>query len=795
MKNTRFKKLLKKNSVILLDGSSGVALQKAGMPKGVCPEKWAISNSNYLIKLQQDYIKAGSQIIYTFTFGANRIKLSEFGLGNEVISINKQLARISKNVAKNRVLVAGDIGPTGKFPQPTGDMSFEECVNIFKEQVKGLLLGGVDLFVIETMIDIQEARAALIACKEMSDLPVIVSMTFDKNKRTLTGTTPEAAIVTLQSLGADVVGTNCSTGPKEIIEVVKLIKKYAKVPIIAKPNAGLPQLINDMTIFDMDAREFASYTRKMISAGACLIGGCCGTTPEYISLMKKNIKNRKIKIKKKIPLALSSYQKVVKIDKQLTIIGERINPTGKKQLQEELRNGLTNEIRNLAVEQIYKGASILDINVGMPGINEKETMQKVINLLSTIVDVPLCIDSSSPDVIESALRIYPGRALINSISGETKKLKKLLRIASKYGAMFILLPLDGKGVPEKSTHRQKIIKKIVKLANKYGFTKNDIIIDGLVMTVSSNQNAPQQTLNLIKWSKKNGYNSIVGLSNVSFGLPQRNIINSTFLHMAKKAGLTFAIANPSADLKTINKDAISLLLGKDKNCSNWIKKYNIISDNKKNREKSSRSKTIYDAVVNGEKEIISNLINMELVKGEKPEYIVDNSLIPAINYVGELYEKKVYFLPQLISSADAMKFAFNILEPLLLKNNIKEHKNNIILATVKSDVHDIGKNIVALMLKNYGYNVYDLGKDVDSKIIISKAKELNAQIIGLSALMTTTMSEMKTVIQLSKKEKLNCKIIIGGAVITESFAKEIGADGYAKDAYEAVKLVEKILKN
>ncbi|MBP7792214.1 MAG: homocysteine S-methyltransferase family protein [Candidatus Goldbacteria bacterium] len=793
MEKTKFKRMLKKNKIILLDGSSGVALQKAGMPKGVCPEKWAISNKNHLLKLQRDYINAGSQIIYTFTFGANRTKLNEFNLGKEVFSINKRLTEISKSIAKNKILVAGDIGPTGKFPEPTGNMNFDDCINIFKEQIKGLLAGGVDLFVIETMMDIQEARAALIACKEMCNLPVIVSMTFDKNKRTLTGTTPEAAIVTLQSLGADVVGSNCSTGPEEMIDVIKLMRPYAKVPIIAKPNAGLPKLINDKTVFDMDAKKFASYTGKLILAGTSLIGGCCGTTPEYISLMKKNIISTTSKTKNKIQSALSSYQKVLETGNKFIIIGERINPTGKKRLQEELKNGMTNEIRNLTVEQVENGASILDVNVGMPGINEKEVMKKIINLLSTITDAPICIDSSSPDVIETALKIYPGRALINSISGETKKLKKMLPLAAKYGAMFILLPIDDNGIPETQTKRQTIIKKILKLSKKYGFTKNDVIIDGLVMTVSSKPNAPKQTLNLIKWSKRNGYNSIIGLSNVSYGLPQRQIINSTFLNMAKKAGLNFVIANPSADLTIINKDAINLLLGKDKNCSIWIKKYNVTGNEQKSIIK--KSKTIYDAVVNGEKDNIVDMVNSELKNGVKPEDMVNNLLIPAINYVGELYDKKTYFLPQLISSADTMKKAFDVLEPLLFKNKTVKQKYNIVLATVKGDIHDIGKNIVALMLKNYGYNVYDLGKDVDSGIIISKAKEFKAHIIGLSALMTTTMTEMKTVIQIARKEKIKSKIIIGGAVITESFADEISADGYAKDAYDAVKLVKKILGN
>jgi len=794
MTKKEFKKLISKDGVILLDGSSGVELQKRGMPSNTCPEKWAIENPEHLMKLQKEYIDAGSKIIYTFTFGANPIKLNEYGLKNQTYSINKKLAAISKSIANKKALVAGDIAPTGKFPEPFSDVSFDEIVEQYKVQVKGLLDGGVDLFVIETMMDLQETRAAVIAVKELCNLPVIASMTFDESKRTLTGTTPEAAVVTLQALGIDAVGVNCSTGPDKMIEVVKLMSKYAKIPIIAKPNAGIPRLQDGKTIFDMDANSFASYTKKLISSGACLIGGCCGTNPDYIKLMKLNIIKPSIKINNKKKSILSSYNKVVEIGKKLLIVGERINPTGKKQLQESLKTGDMQEIRRLAIEQIENGAALLDVNVGMHGINEKQVMKSVINFLCKISDIPLCIDSSSPDVIENALRIYPGRALINSISGETKKLKKLLPIVSKYGAMFILLPVDDKGVPASLSKRLKVIKNVLKKSEKYGFDKGDIVIDGIVMTVASKPDAPRQTLKLIEWARKNGFKSIIGLSNVSFGLPERHLINSTFLNLAKKSGLNLVIANPSLNLKIKNNDAINVLTGKDKNCKNWINKYG--NKQKQIIKKSGQNKltkTIYDAVVKGEKEIIKDLVNEELKKGKSPSEIVDKMLIPAINYVGELYDKKIYFLPQLVASADTVKTAFSILEPLLLKNEKKQEKATIILATVKGDVHDIGKNIVALMLKNYGYNVVDLGKDVDAKIIIEKAKQLNADIIGLSALMTTTMIEMKTVILSAKKNNLKSKIIIGGAVVTQSFANEIGADGYAKDAYEAVKIVKNLL--
>jgi len=795
MTKAQFKNLVKKG-IILLDGSSGVELQKRGMPAGVCPEKWILENPSYLYDLQQEYIKAGSQIIYTFTFGANPYKLKEFNLEKKVYSINKKLALLTKKVAGKNILVAGDIAPTGHFPEPFGDIDFNEHIEQYKKQVKGLLAGGVDLFVVETMMDIQETRAAIFAIKELCDLPIMVSLTFDESKRTLTGTSPESAVISLQYLGIDAIGTNCSTGPDKMIDVIKAMAKYANLPLIAKPNAGMPVLKDGKTFFSMTAYEFASYTKKLIKAGAVIVGGCCGTSPEFIKLMKKEIKKLdidKLLLKENKKMLLSNGKSFIDLSNknQFTIIGERINPTGKTKLQESLKSKNFIEIRNLAVEQIEKGAKILDVNVGMPGINEKHLMKDIVNYLCKYLDVILCIDSSSPEVIKTALKIYPGRALINSISCEKKKLKDLLPIAKYFGAMFILLPVDDKGVPQTSIDRIKKLKKPLKIIAKQNFKSDDFIIDGLVMTVSSNQNAANETLKFIKWIKSKGFKSIIGLSNVSFGLPERNIINSTFLHLSKKAGLNFAIANPSANLKIVNKDAIKLLTGKDKNCRNWIQKYSSIK--KSDKKEIKKEKSIYDTIIKGEKEEIPELIKQELERGKKPEEIVDNILIPAINQVGDLYDKKIYFLPQLIASADAMKTAFNILEPLLLKKTEDKKEIKIILATVKGDIHDIGKNIVALMLKNYGYKIHDLGKDIASEYIIKKAKELNADIIGLSALMTTTMPEMKKVIDMAKKQNINCKFMIGGAVVTQAYADEIGAK-YAKDAYDAVKLVKSILK-
>ncbi len=804
MNKARFSEIISQK-IIILDGATGTQLQKRGMPTGVCPEKWVIDNPEVIRELQREYVEAGSDIICTCTFGANRIKLEERGLGNRTVELNKRLVHISREAASGKALVAGDMGSTGKFIKPLGDMTFEECVNIYKEQVKGLLEGGVDLFIVETMLDIQEARAALLAVKESCDLPVIVSMTFDENRRTLTGTDPVTALITLQSLGADAVGCNCSTGPEQMTEIIKLLKPYARVPIMAKPNAGLPRLVNGATIFNMGADEFGAYANSFIDAGVNLIGGCCGTSPEYIMKLSSICLGSKPKLPDPVRFsAVTSARKTAffGFDLPVTIVGERINPTGKKKLQTELKEGSINEVTRLTLEQVEKGATILDVNVGMPGINEKETMLKVIEHLGQICDAPLCLDSSSPEVLEAALRIYPGRALINSISQEKHKLDKLLPVAAKYGAMFILLPLSDEGVPKKAEQRREVILKVLGEASAYGYQKCDIVVDGLVMTVSSDQEAAQETLKLIDWcSSEFGSGTIVGLSNVSFGLPERSWINSAFFAMAIDRGLTMAIANPSSDLLMSVKMACDVLTMKDINSRNYIEYFNNIEKPEAGIAQPSKSEKntgekIYDAVLKGDKESIPMLIDKALSENTAPQDIVDMFLIPAINQVGKLFDEKKYFLPQLIQSAETMKKGFDCVEPLL-KQDKKDVSDEVIVvvATVKGDIHDIGKNIVALMLRNYGFKVFDLGKDVSADKIISEAQRLGAHIIGLSALMTTTMVEMKEVITLAKDRGLESKFMIGGAVVDNEYAKEIGADGYSADAYEAVKLAKELSKN
>lgn len=817
MKIDEFYRLLN-NNILILDGASGTEMQKRGMPTGVCPELWAAGHPELLIDLQREYFKAGSNAVYTFTMGANRKKLEHYDRHADVRELNRRLAQVSREAAGEKGLVAGDISSTGHFISPVGDLAFEEAVEIYKEQVRGLLLGGVDFFVIETMIDIQETRAALIAVKESSDLPVCVCMTFGEDGRTVTGTDPMTAVVTLQCLGAAAVGCNCSAGPEQMLGIITEMKKASRVPLIAKPNAGIPQLINGETVFGVEPDTFGALMLPFARLGVSLVGGCCGTTPEHIRKVKEYIdkaereetyaigycsdENREKGSDIWGVLTSASRTLLLHPEQRLTVIGERINPTGKKALQRELLEGELNEIHRLAHEQVNAGAEILDVNVGMPGISELDTMVKTVEYLSTSLTIPLCIDSSDPEVIEAALRVYPGRALINSIPAETGKMEKLLPIAAKYGAMFILLPLNEKGIPSKAEERYWLIQDGVKKAGDYGFSKRDIIADALAMTASADQKAPAETLKVIEWCRNEcGILSVIGLSNISFGLPERNNINAAFLAMAADRGLSLVIANPSAESMMNMRYASDVLTGRDAGSTEYIKKFAAakpsaeqINEKPSGTKKADYVKDIFDAVAEGNLDSIEGLLDKALKEGAKPQRLVDECLIPAINHVGELFDKQIYYLPQLIRSANTMKTAFTKLEPLLEQDAPMFHgkKVKIVLATVKGDIHDIGKNIVSLMFRNYGFEVYDAGRDAKAEDIVKKAKEVGASIIGLSALMTTTMTEMKNVIELVRSEGLQCKIMIGGAAVTQAYADEIGADGYSADANSAVKLAQRL---
>lgn len=786
--------------LVYLDGATGTNLMKAGMPVGACPEQWILDHKEVMLELQKSYIEAGTDILYAPTFGANRIKLSEYGLEHRIQEMNRELVAISKEAAGKKGYVAGNLTMTGKQLYPMGTMTFEELVDVYKEQVRFLEEAGVDLFVVETMMSLQESRACIIAIKEVSELPVMVTMSYNEDGRTLYGTDPVTAVVTLQSLGADAVGVNCSAGPKEMIPLIKAMKEYATVPIIAKPNAGIPVLQDGTTIYPMEAKEFSEYGKLLVEAGAGILGGCCGTTPMHIKKLKEQTKEIIVPaINKKKKRLLTSERKTVEIelDGPFMVVGERINPTGKKMLQEELKEGKLDLVLQMAEEQEENGADILDINMGMNGINEKEMMLNVITEVSNAVNLPLCIDSSHVDIIEAALRIYPGRALINSISLEKGKVEQLIPIAKKYGAMFVLLPLSDQGLPKDLEEKKQIIHTIMDAALEAGMDKEDIVVDGLVATVGANKKAALECFETISYCKDMlGLATICGLSNISFGLPQRPYINTAFLTMAISKGLTMAIANPSQDLLMNVAFASDLLLNKEEADLRYIKKANASVKNEKTIETFvtvSGEKEVFEAVVKGNKKNILNLVEKELKKEKKPDTIMNEELIPAINHVGELFNQQKYFLPQLIASAETMKIAIEYLEPLLQTNEDVKEKATVVIATVEGDIHDIGKNLVVLMLKNYGYKVVDLGKDVSKEAIIEAAKEHHASVIGLSALMTTTMMRMKEVVAYAKQKKVEAKIMIGGAVITQSFTDEIGADAYAKDAQDAVEVVKKLL--
>jgi 5-methyltetrahydrofolate--homocysteine methyltransferase len=794
----KIKSLLAKN-IIILDGAFGTELQKKGLPGGACPEKWCLDNPQIIRDLYSSYQKAGAQIVYTCTFGANRFKLKQYGVKENSYQVNFELARLAKLAVGKKALVAGDIGPTGLFIEPFGPLAFEEAVDAFKEQVRGLIDGGCDLIVIETMIDIQEARAALLAVKEIKNVFTIVSMTYEKDGHTLNGTDPVTALITLQSLGANAVGCNCSTGPEKMVDFIAAMKPYAKVPLVAKPNAGVPRLEGGKTIFEMDATTFASFGRKLAAAGANMLGGCCGTTPAHIQKLAQKIKGIKpiLPVRKSIS-ALSSARGFLHFaeNQPLFIVGERINPTGKKALQQELIERKMSIIRQMAQEQDKQGANLLDINVGQPGIDEVKTIKTVIGLLTTSSKLPLVVDSSRIETIEAALRIYPGRMLINSISGEKEKMARLLPLAAKYGAMFILLPLTDGELPRTAPKRQTLVKNIFQEAKKSGFTKDDFIVDCLVMAVASDSHAAQETLKTLYWCAQNFKSkTILGLSNVSFGMPGRPWLNSTFLAMAQFCGLTMAIANPaSAEMMNVKK-AGDVLTARDKDDLLFIEHFsaqaNVNSSPVATNILTPQEK-IVSAIMEGDRENILSFIETALSAGGTASELVDKIMIPSIVRVGDLYEKKIYFLPQLMAAAETMKKALGFLEPLL-KKDATGNKGTIILATVKGDIHDIGKNIVALLLRNYGYKVIDLGKDVAAETIITAAKKQKADVIALSALMTTTMVNMKDVITLARAKGIQKPFMVGGAVVTEAYAKSIGAS-FAQDGVEAVRVVEKLIK-
>lgn len=872
MTRQELKQFVSKKRVIL-DGATGSCLLAAGMPRGVCPEQWILENPEVLIRLQTDYLLAGTDILYAPTFSGNRIKLEEYGLSDRAQEMNHKLVALSKEAVRragreNDAFVAADLTMTGRQLAPVGTMDFEELVEVYKEQARYCVEAGADLFVVETMMSLQECRAALLAVKETCDLPVMVTLTFREDGRTFNGNSPETAAIVLGKMGADAVGMNCSTGPDKLLPFVKRMVEVSDVPVIVKPNAGLPVLKDGKTVYDMGAEEFTEHMRAVLGAGAAIVGGCCGTTPEYIKKLAKTAAGfAPVACMGKHLRALATERSVLKIDldKKFLVIGERINPTGKKALQEELRAGSFDMVEEMAQAQVEDGADILDINMGMNGIDEKAMMLAAVETVSGLVDVPLCIDSSHPEIIEAALRRYPGRALINSISLEAGKMEKLLPAAKKYGAMFILLPLSQTGLPKDMEEKKQIIRTILAEAEKYGLAREDVFVDGLVNTVGANKEAALAAAETIRYCKEElGVATMCGLSNISFGLPERQFVNAAFLAFAIAAGITAAIVNPSQQLLMNMAAASDLLCGREEADIRYIdrvtgKPMTLVetayleelkrkaAGNKGGAEIGNAGNTtkgaaaengnmngssgmagtlaqnggmaingtgnadgtptqnsapdgfdsfarkVYDAVLKGNRKGIVALAKDALATGHTPQDILNGELIPAINEVGELFNRQKYFLPQLIASAEAMKTAVEYLEPLLSSDAQMEKLGVVVIATVAGDIHDIGKNLVALMLKNYGFDVHDLGKDVPTAEIIRAAKETDADIIAVSALMTTTMLEMKEIVAQRDAAGLRAKVMIGGAVITQSYCDEIHADGYSKDAQEAVELARKLV--
>ncbi|MDD5796653.1 MAG: homocysteine S-methyltransferase family protein [Oscillospiraceae bacterium] len=789
-----FKGLLKKEFVIL-DGAMGTMLQKSGLPLGEIPEILNITHKEQITDIHRQYINAGADIVYANTFGANRYKLKDSGYTPQ--DIIPQAVENAKKAAENTdVLVALDIGPIGQLLEPAGALSFEEAYDIFKEQV--IAGKNADVIVFETMSDLLEIKAAVLAAKENSDKPVICTMSFEENMRTFTGVSVSSMAITLSGLGADAIGVNCSLGPDELLPIVKEMSLWTDLPLVVKPNAGLPD--PNSNTYNVGPKDFTKSVLKMLDCGVKLAGGCCGTSPEYISELAKALKNEKFrKNTSKKETAVCSPTSTVVIN-QPRIIGERINPTGKKLFKEALKNNDMNYILNQAVSQVKGGADILDVNVGLPEIDEKSMMVSTIKALQSVVDVPLQIDSTKPEVIEAGLRVYNGKPIINSVNGEDKSLDAILPLVKKYGASVVGLTLDENGIPKTAQGRFEIAQKIVERAEKYGIPKSDVYIDCLTLTASAEQQGVSETLTALHRVKTElGCKTVLGVSNISFGLPNRELVNRTFLTMALQEGLDLPIINPNVESMTGAVRAYKVLANIDENSRSFIEAYNEYTPAK---AVSPAEKTDLDyAIINGLKEDGARACESLLEKTD-PMEIINNRLIPALDKVGDDFEKGKIFLPQLIQSANTAQACFDVIKKkLTAENNTPVSKGKIILATVKGDIHDIGKNIVKVLLDNYGYTVVDLGKDVDPQLVVDTAIEQNIKMIGLSALMTTTLKSMEDTIALIRNTKelqnpdgsSKCVVFVGGAVLTEEYAVKIGADYYCRDAKESVDTAKKVL--
>ncbi len=793
-----------KTQRLYYDGGMGSLLQAKGLMPGEFPENWNIEHPEVLIEIHKEYLKAGANIINSNTFGANGLKFNkETGYTvEEIVTAAMKNARqaIAEAGAENS-FISLDMGPTGKLLKPLGDLEFEDAYDLYKEVVLVGAREGADLVLVETMSDSYETKAAILAAKENCELPVFATMIFDEKGKLLTGGNVESTVALLEGLGVDALGINCGLGPVQMKGILKDILAVASVPVIVNPNAGLPRSENGKTVYDIDASEFAEHMKEIVEMGASIVGGCCGTTPEHIEktvALTKDIPLTEIQKKKRT--VVSSYSQAVVFDKEPIIIGERINPTGKSKFKQALREHNLEYILKEALTQQDNGAHILDVNVGLPEIDEVALLTEAVQEIQSICDLPLQLDTANVEAMEKAMRVYNGKPLINSVNGKEEVMEAVFPLVKKYGGVVVALALDENGIPETAEGRIEIAKKIYKKASEYGIESKDIIIDGLCMTVSSDSKGAITTLETIHRVKEElDGKTILGVSNISFGLPKREHINAAFFTMALQNGLSAAIINPNSEAMMQSYYCYCVLADLDNNCSNYIEKYgaedtkSVIGSVSVEREKS-QEEILSEAVKKGLKEEAAQSVS-ELLKEKDALDIINESMIPALDVVGKGFEKGTVFLPQLLMSAEAAKAAFEVIKEQLSKSGkVQEKKGKVILATVKGDIHDIGKNIVKVLLENYSFDVIDLGKDVPPELIVETAIKEEVLLVGLSALMTTTVPSMEETISQLRKQAPGVKVMVGGAVLTQEYADQIGADAYCKDAMASVKYAEEVMK-
>ena len=782
-----------KNNIVYLDGGMGTLLQKSGLQPGELPERWNISHPEVIKEIHKSYYDSGSNIVNTNTFGANSLKFGTDELSEIIYHAVKNADEARKaSSGKQEKFIALDVGPTGKLLKPLGDLDFEDAVKAFAEVTSLGVKYGVDLITIETMNDSYETKAAVLAAKENSDLPIIVTNAYGENGRLMTGADPAVMAAMLEGMGVDAIGANCSLGPKQLMGVMDELLKYCSVPVAFKPNAGLPKSDGKVTYYDVDAEEFAQDIKLAVANGVRIVGGCCGTTPEYIKKVCELTRDMRPKeIEKKTYSVCTSYNKAVFFGEKPILIGERINPTGKKRFKQALLENDIGYILQEAVNQQAKGVHVLDVNVGLPGIDEAQMLTNSVCELQCVTDLPLQIDSSDPVAMESALRRYNGKAMINSVNGKEENLNAIFPLVKKYGGFVVALTLDEKGIPSTVDGRMKIARKILLTAALYGINKKDIIFDPLAMTVSADKMSAVTTLETVKKiTEQLGCNTSLGVSNVSFGLPSRDLVNAAFFTTAMENGLSAAIMNPYSERMMEAYYSFNVVKGLDENCMDFI---NFASQQEvQPTAKQESSLTLKEAIEKGLKEKASE-ITTAMLGNSAPLDIVNAHVIPALDNVGKRFEEKKLFLPQLLMSAEAAKASFEVIKATISADGSSVKKGSIVIATVHGDIHDIGKNIVKLLLENYGYNVIDLGKNVPPETVLKAVTDNHAPLVGLSALMTTTVPAMEETVKLIKENAPWCKTVVGGAVLTQDYADKIGADKYAADAMETVRYAESVI--